>query len=146
MDKLVKTKTEEIAIIKKQVESVKTLYDVVRLPDIVLAEERTELLIEMLIELNRFTNVSRKMNDSQIAETVNNMLIEYPRVSLQEYEIFFRRIKSGIFGQLYDSLDGIKIMAFLKDFYTELTKQYWDFKDEAHMEIKRMDYHRDLYK
>ncbi len=144
MNELVKTKSEEIALIKKQVEAIKTLYEVVRLKDITLAEERKELLIEMLIDLNRFTNVSRKMNDAQLAETVNNMLIEYPRVSLQEYEVFFRRIKSGGFGQLYDSLDGIKIMAFLRDFYKELVKEYYDFKEEDHREYKRQWKCRDV--
>ena len=98
----------------------------------------------MIIDLNVFSGVARKMNPNQIADTVNMLLDEYPRLSLQEYQVFFNRIKSGKFGQLYDSLDGIKIMVFMKDFYKEVNNAYYDFKEEKHQDIKRIEGHRDL--
>lgn len=137
-------KSNQLAEIQKQVSGKLSLFEAVRLANIQLAENNRELLVEMLIELNQFTNVSRKMNKEQIAETVNMLFEGYPRVSLQEYAIFFNRIKSGQFGQLYESLDGIKIMAFMKDFYSDILNCYNEFKEEKHLELKRQWGCRDL--
>lgn len=139
------TKPDALVKIQKQVSKIKTIYDLVRIkdPDIV-SENNKIVVIQMLIDLNQFASVSRKMSSDQIAETVNMLLDEYPRLSLQEYQVFFNRIKSGKFGQLYDSLDGIKIMVFMKEYYTDILNAYHEFKEEKHQEIKRQEKHRDL--
>lgn len=136
---------ETIKLVKAQITDVKTSYDLVRLDDIVIAGQSDKNIVaEMLLELNEFSNVSRKMNESQIIETVNMLLDEYPQLSLQEYQVFFNRIRSGKFGQLYESLDGIKIMAFMKEFYQDVLNAYHEFKEEKHQQIKRYEQHRDL--
>jgi len=138
-------KAELVKIVKQQVVQVKTPYDLVRLDDAIVAEESNkEIIAEMLLELNEFSNVSRKMNPGQIIETVNMLLSEYPRLTLQEYQVFFNRIKHGYFGQLYESLDGIKIMAFMKEYYNDILNAYHEMKEEFHQEIKRAENHRDL--
>ena len=138
-------KVETIKLVKTQIGNIKTSYDLVRLNDIVMVGQSNKSIVaEMLLELNEFSNVSRKMNEGQIVETVNMLLNEYPRLSLQEYQVFFNRIRSGKFGQLYESLDGIKIMAFMKEFYQEVLIAYFEFKEENHQEIKRIEQHRDL--
>ena len=137
-------KSNQLAEIQSQISGKVSLYEAVRLANVQLAENNKELLIEMLIELNQFTNVSRKMNKEQIAETVKMLFEEYPRVSLQEYAIFFNRIKGGQFGQLYESLDGIKIMAFMKEFYKDILTCYNEFREEKHLELKRQWGCRDL--
>jgi len=138
-------KAELVKVIKGQILSVKTSYDLVRLDDLIIADDsHKETITEMILELNEFSNISRKMNPAQIIETVNMLLSEYPRLSLQEYQVFFNRIKNGYYGQLYESLDGIKIMAFVKDFYNEMVNAYHEFKEENHQQIKRHEQHRDL--
>jgi len=138
-------KAKTINIVKVQISNIKTSYDLVRLDNIIIATQSNKNTIaEMLMKLNEFTNVSRKMNESQIVETVNILLDEYPRLSLQEYQVFFNRIRSGKFGQLYESLDGIKIMAFMKEFYQEVLNAYYEFKEEKHNQIKQDEQHRDL--
>ena len=138
-------KSQELVRIQEQVTSVKTSYDLVRMKNIEIADNSNKNIIaDMIFDLNDFSNLSRKMNPGQIAETVNMLLDEYPRLSLQEYQVFFNKIKKGYFGQLYESLDGIKIMAFMKQFYDEMVKAYNEFKDEKHQEYKRIEGHRDL--
>ena len=131
--------------VKEQVIDIKSAYELVRIekPEIVNQDSK-KIVAEMLIELNKFSNVSRKMDEFQIRETVNMLLDEYPQLSLQEYQVFFNRICSGKFGQLYESLDGIKIMAFMKEFYSEILNAYHEFKEEKHQQIKRDEQHRDL--
>lgn len=138
-------KPDALVKIQEQVSKIKTSYDLVRIkdPDIV-GENNKMIVIQMLIDLNQFASVSRKMSSDQIAETVNMLLDEYPRLSLQEYQVFFNRIKSGKFGQLYDSLDGIKIMVFMKEFYNDMVNAYHEYKEEKHQEFKRKENHRDL--
>ncbi len=138
-------KAETIELVKAQINNIKTSYNLVRLNNVVVVGQSNKSIVaEMLMELNEFTNVSRKMSEGQIVETVNILLDEYPRLSLQEYQVFFNRIRSGKFGQLYESLDGIKIMAFMKDFYQEVLNAYHEFKEEKHNQIKRDEQHRDL--
>jgi len=138
-------KAEVVKQIKSQIVSVKTSYDLVRLDDIMIADETSkEIVAEMILELNEFSNLSRKMSGPQIIETVNMLLDEYSGLSLQEYQVFFNRIKKGEFGQLYESMDGIKIMTFMKEFYADMVKSYHEFKDEDHQQIKRVESHRDL--
>jgi len=121
---LAKQEKHELAKIEQQAINV-TPYDLVRMNDAIIAtQDNKGLVAEMLINLNEFSNVSRKMNASQIAETVKILLQEYPNLSLQEYQVFFNRIRSGYYGQLYDSLDGIKIMAFVRQFYDEINEAY----------------------
>jgi len=141
-------KYEKQNLIKKiesQISQIKTSYDLVRISEPDIADESNKnILADMIMNLNKFSNVSRKMDSLQVAETVNMLLNEYPRLSLQEYQVFFNRIKSGQFGQLYDSMDGIKIMAFIKEFYDEMVNAYHEFKEENHQQIKRYEKHRDL--
>ena len=108
-------------LIKEQVATCSTPYELVRMEQFIIAgEDNKQAVAEMLLELNEFSNVSRKMNGSQVVETVRMMLQQYPNLSLQEYQAFFNRIRAGYYGQLYDSLDGIKIMAFIRQFYDEM--------------------------
>jgi len=143
MNTLVKSENA-LELVKEQVKSIRNLYDAVRLPAPLLAENYETELVKMFVELNQFVNVKNKMNQAQIIETISLLFEEYPRLSLQEYAIFFRKIKTGYYGQLYESLDGIKIMAFMKDFYHEVRKEYNDFKEENHRQIKLMEGHRDI--
>ena len=138
-------KPAELARIKEQVLTVKTAYDLVRMENIEIADQGNKNIIaDMILDLNEFSNLSRKMNPGQIAETVNMLLDQYPRLSLQEYQVFFNKIKSGYFGQLYESMDGIKIMAFMRQFYDEMVGAYNEFSEEAHRQIKQIEGHRDL--
>ena len=138
-------KAELIKSVKEQVNEAKTAYDLVRLDNVIVVDNSNKNIIaEMLLELNEFSNVSRKMNENQIVETVNMLLNEYPKLSLQEYQAFFNKIRAGKFGQLYESLDGIKIMAFMEEFYHDMLDAYHSFNEENHQQIKRDEQHRDL--
>ena len=138
-------KNDAIKLVKEQVGEISTAYQLVRMEDIEIVNDvNKSVLAAMLVDLNNFTNVSKKMNESQIAETVNMMIRQYPRMSFQEYQVFFNKIRSGKFGQLYESLDGIKIMAFLETFYKDLVNAYHEFKEEQHMQIKIREQHRDI--
>ena len=117
--------------INVNIQDVKSTYDLVRLPGVEIANENNKkVVVQMIVDLNRFVNTARTMNEYQIGETIKMMYREYPNMTLQEYQFFFNKIKAGYFGQLYESMDGIKIMAFLKQFYEEILRSYNDRIDE----------------
>lgn len=118
-------KTELVKSIKQDVAVCSTPYDLVRMDNaIITTEAHREVIAEMLLELNEFSNVSRKMTMPQIVETVRMLLQQYSNLTLQEYQVFFNRIRAGHYGQLYESLDGIKVMAFMREFYEEMNRAW----------------------
>ena len=130
-------KPDAIAKLEKQVTAVRSAYDLVRMDNIEIAnQENKGIIAQMIVNLNIYANVVRRMNSQQIAETVSLLLQEYPNLSLQEYQYFFNIIKSGYFGSLYESLDGIKLMVFMKEFYAEINGSYSDMKDEPDYQRK----------
>ena len=138
-------KSDAIAEISEQIVQIKSTYDLVRLENISIAnQDNKNIVADMIMDLNEFSSITRKMNAGQIAETVNMLLNEYPNLSLQEYQYFFNKIKSGYFGQLYESLDGIKIMAFMQDFYKEINASYNDMNNESEYQRKIDQGSRDI--
>jgi len=130
-------KSESVAIITEQIREIKTTYDLVRMKNYEIAcEENKNIIADMIMNINEFASISRKMGVAQIAETVNMLLEEFTNMTLQEYQFFFKKVKTGQFGQLYESLDGIKIMAFLHEFYAELLKSYKEMKMEPEYQRK----------
>lgn len=140
-------KPEAIAKIEQQVVKVRSTYELVRMDNIEIAnQDNKNIIAGMIINLNIYANVVRKMSNAQIAETVTLLLQEYPNLSLQEYQYFFNKVKTGYYGQLYESMDGIKIMVFMKEFYKEVNGSYNDMKDGADYQHKVNSGARDLDK
>lgn len=135
--KVEKYKGDAIELVRNQIKTIKTVNEVVMLDQHLIAEDYTNELIQMFTDLNKFVNVSRKMSGEQISETITMLFQEYPRLSLQEYGLFFRKIKAGQFGTLYDSLDGVKIMVFMSEFYPSVVKATNYFHEERHLELKK---------
>jgi len=119
------------------IQDVRSTYELVRLSGAEIANENNKkVVVQMIVDLNRFVNTARTMNEYQIGETIKMMYREYPNLTLQEYQYFFNKIKAGYFGQLYESMDGIKIMAFLKQFYEEILRSYNDKIDGSDYQRK----------
>lgn len=74
-----------------------------------------------VIKLNDFVNknTNMTMNSEQIEETAMFLYEEACFLNLAELSLFFRRIKSGYFGELPGYLDGVRIMSYLRTFLSE---------------------------
>ncbi len=68
-----------------------------------------------LINLNEFLNISRKMNRLQIEETAEMFYDNYYYLNIADINLFFKQIKQGKY-ELYDCLDGTKLMNWLSDY------------------------------
>ncbi|NQU53782.1 MAG: hypothetical protein HQ522_14730 [Bacteroidetes bacterium] len=72
-----------------------------------------------IVNLNDFTNASRKMSPSQIEETAIFILQDYYYLNLADINLVFKRIKKGEFGQLFAELDGVKILSWFEKYANE---------------------------
>lgn len=76
-------------------------------------------LLKILGNLVKFFSVGKSMNDYQLTETAKLILKEFYYLNVDDYKLFFDRLKSGYYGQLYDRLDGNVILVHLRDYANE---------------------------
>lgn len=77
------------------------------------------LVTGYLIGLNEFLNVQRKMNEGQMRETARLIIQEFYFMHLGDIKLAFDRIKTGVFGNLYEGIDGMKIIMAIRDYETD---------------------------
>lgn len=138
MDKLAIKETKE-AIIKKYsvVNSIK-LFQKVETPLLasktdcpILASLKKDFgeefmlgIIQMwIISLNDFINTARKLTASQIEELSLYIYDQYHYLNVSDLYLITKRIKTGYYGNLYESLDGVKILSFFKNYCDERANQ-----------------------
>jgi hypothetical protein len=68
-----------------------------------------------ILSLNEFLNISKKMNKYQIEETAEMIYDSFYYLNIADLNLFFRQIKQGKY-ELYESLDGIKLMNWLNEY------------------------------
>lgn len=94
------------------------------LPSLVTMRKDNEVLClslvtGYLIGLNEFLNVQRKMNEGQMRETARLIIQEFYFMHLGDIKLAFDRIKTGVFGNLYEGIDGMKIIMAIRDYQTD---------------------------
>lgn len=94
------------------------------------------LLVKLLADLVKFFNVGKSMNSDQVAQTVDLLLQEFYFLKLEDFKVFFNRLKSGHYGQLYDVLDGSIIMTRLREYCSERIQKAEDMLIEKHEQLK----------
>lgn len=64
-------------------------------------------------------NIKRNMTESQIETFVEDFLDRYKYESVEDLNIFLRKVRTGGFGQIYESLDGAKLFDWFKEHLEE---------------------------
>ena len=54
------------------------------------------------------------MNDLQVADTINLVIEEYPHYKQEDFKLFFKMAKKGMFGQVFGRMDGEVILSWFK--------------------------------
>lgn len=110
----------------KHAYKLKTVLDVLRHPSVSLtalnrlygSQWLIGYITVWLIDLNDFLNVKNKMNDAQILFTAEAIINEVP-LNITDLTFFFKSIKSGKFGALYENLSSDKIITWLHLYFNE---------------------------
>jgi hypothetical protein len=75
-----------------------------------------------IIEVNEFLTHSEKMNEFQIKQTARLIYLEYYYFNLADINQIFNNAKLGLYGQIFGSLDGIKILNWFRIYSDERFK------------------------
>jgi len=118
--KCIKSETDSLAIIRKE-QGEKKLIDIV---------------MSWIIDLNDFINVSRKMNAAQVNQTAIMIMNDFYYMNIADINLVFTRAKKGYFGELYQSLDGLKIYSWFDQYATERAQTAFDDNINEHSKVK----------
>ena len=76
-----------------------------------------------IIDLLDFINPSRSMSIEQVEQTAELLISDYSYLKIADLLLVFKKAKKGEFGQLYEGIDGMKILQWFN--------QIWDARLEA---------------
>ena len=89
-----------------------------------------------IINLNDFLNISRKMNPVQIDETSELIYDEFYYLKVSDIALLMKRIKTGHYGQFYESIDGMKIIEMFYQYAQERVNGILDNSEREEREQK----------
>ena len=103
-------------------------------------ESRTRKMVEMWIsDLNDFLNISRKMSPQQIRQTASMIIQEYYYYNLADINLVFTRAKKGRYGNLFESLDGMKIFSWFDQYDHERAEAAYSEALREHDRLKSIN-------
>jgi len=101
------------------------------------SEKKALTVIELWIsDLNDFLNISRKMNPAQMHQTAVMILADYYYFNIADINLVFTRAKKGHYGNLYESLDGMKIFSWFEQYDQERSQVAYNEALQEHDTIK----------
>lgn len=81
------------------------------------------VLVELICNCAAFFSVGKGMNNDQVKDTAELIMSEFYFLKLADFNLFFKRIKSGHYGQTFDRIDGNVIMVHLRTYCEERATQ-----------------------
>jgi hypothetical protein len=96
------------------------------------------ILSLLIIDLVKFFNVGKTMNDQQVAQTIDLILQDQNLRSLKpdDFKLCFNRIKRAEYGKAYDRIDGQNILECLYLYLHERVTECEEMSFKAHQLIK----------
>jgi len=80
----------------------------------VSGEKCIKVVCGYIVDLNEFFNFDRLMSVDQIKNTAGIIINQYPKLQIHELWYIFTRAKMGVLGEMYGSIDGNKILIWIK--------------------------------
>lgn len=104
------------------------------------------IIAAKLCALNQYTNAKVKITPAQ-ADAMATSLVADPTLQGLKGDVlalFFERLKTGAFGELYNIVDAVSICAKLRQFHRECEakRKVWAESEEREETYRRLDEHR----
>lgn len=77
-----------------------------------------------LIAVSAFTNVRDKMSDWQMTALCQQILADYPTVTMLEFILFCARLRTGLYEDFYGSVDPMRIIKSFRSFMDDRKRDY----------------------
>lgn len=86
-------------------------------------DKSVAFLSEIISDVASYFSLGRTMNSYQIGETARLLQKEFYYLKIDDLKLFFERLKTGFYGQMYDRIDGNVIMVHLRTYCEERAKK-----------------------
>ena len=104
------------------------------------------IIASKLCRLNQYTNVKMKITPEQADAMATSLVADQDLKGLKGdvLALFFERLKTGAFGELYNIVDAVSLCAKLRQFYEkcEAKRIAWADSVEQEEKYRRLDEHR----
>lgn len=97
------------------------------------------IVIYFLTDAVSFFNVSRTMNEDQIKGTVDLIFECYPSYTPEDFKLFFKNFKLRKYGNLFEGIDGGKILEALEKFEEWRIEEIRIFRKKEHESADEFD-------
>jgi len=89
-----------------------------------------------IVDMSEFLNISRPMNPRQIRQTAVLVLGDFYYFKVADINLLFTRAKKGQYGELYGSLDGMKVYQWFEQYDIERAEIAYNDALREHDQIK----------
>lgn len=76
-------------------------------------------MVKIINDLVDFFNVGKTMGAIQVAQTADLVIEEYYFFKPDDFKLCFTRVKKGLYGKIYDRIDGQMILEWLHQYKQE---------------------------
>lgn len=90
-----------------------------------------------IVDLSDFLNLTRPMKDSQIDQTAEMIIDEFPLMKVADVIYLFKQAKNGAFGSIFEGLDGLKILGWFRQVWSERLDVAEQISEREHYNAKR---------
>ena len=82
------------------------------------------LMVLIITDVVLFFNVGKTMTPEQIAQTVQLILEDYEYLCVEDFKVCFNNAKKGVYGKLYDRIDGAIILEWVETYAQQREKAF----------------------
>jgi len=93
-----------------------------------------------IIDLNEFLNLTNRMTAEQIKDTAELIYQDNFNLNIADVNLVFTNAKKGVYGQLYGSIDGSKLLRWFAEYRNYRAEYYFDNSFREHDIIKKHGY------
>ena len=102
-----------------------------------LGEESVKAYLELFIfDFIEFINPARNMTAKQISQTAELILEKHYVLKVPEIAYVFRLAKQSYFGQIYEGIDGLKILSWFDKYFQDRLDSAELFSEREHQNSK----------
>lgn len=76
-------------------------------------------VVEIVLNFVEFISVSRNMNEKQVLMTAQLIMEDFAHLRLEDVQLALKNAAKGKYGQFYESMDGTKILGFIRQYDNE---------------------------
>lgn len=98
------------------------------------------LLVEVIYGLNDYFNITNRMTEGQTIEVINLIMEKYNYFRVADFKLCFNNAKTGIYGKVYNRLDGQVIFEWLNAYNNDRMDVAENLNRIKHQEHKTNGY------